>query len=105
MNCVKITGVVILFSFLLLTLSPFSIVCAQEKGTEAEPTHPYYLNFMEEAEKGNPEKQYLLGNAFYKGIMGAKRDYDEAFRWFMRAANKGNSGAYVALADIVQRQL
>lgn len=100
MNCVKTIGVVILVSFLLLALNPFSIVCAQEKETEAGPTHPYYLNFMEEAEKGNPEKQYLVGNAFYKGIEGAKRDYDEAFKWFMRAANKGSSSAYVALADM-----
>jgi len=100
MNCVKITGVVILVSFLLSTLNLSSIVCAQKEETEAEPTHPYYLNFMEEAEKGNPEKQYLVGNAFYKGIEGAKRDYDEAFKWFMKAANKGDSGAYVALADM-----
>jgi len=81
-----------LVSFLLSTLNPFSIVWAQEKETEAEPSYSY-LDWIEEAEKGNPEKQYLVGNAFYPGIEGAKRDYDKVFKWFLKAANKGNSGA------------
>lgn len=100
MNSVKTTSVVILVSFFLLVLNPFSIVCAQEKGTGAEPPHPYYLDWMEEVEKGNHEKQYLVGYAFYLGTEGAKRDYDEAFKWFMKAANKGSRSAYVALADM-----
>ncbi len=59
-----------------------------------------YLNWIEEAKKGDAEKGYLAGIAFYRGIGGAARDYKKAFKWFKMAAKKDNSAANVNLGDM-----
>ena len=45
------------------------------------------------AEAGDPDAQYEMGCLFYEGRGGVRRDYSEAFRWYMKAAAQGhNSG-------------
>ena len=61
---------------------------------------PEYLNWIKKAKKGDAEKGYLAGVAFYRGIGGAARDYEKAFKWFKIAAKKGNSAANVNLGDM-----
>jgi TPR repeat protein len=59
-----------------------------------------YLNWIEEAKKGDAEKGYLSGFAFYRGVAGAERDYKEAFKWFKIAAKGGSSAASVNIGDM-----
>lgn len=41
------------------------------------------------AEKGDIESLNALGNAYTNALLGVKRDYAEALRWYRRAADKG----------------
>jgi len=59
-----------------------------------------YAKWVKEAEKGNSEKQYLSGFAFYKGLGGAKRDYKKAYQWFRESAKNNNAAACVMLGDM-----
>jgi len=59
-----------------------------------------YLNWIEQAKKGDAEKSYLSGFAFYHGIGGAKRDYKKAFKWFKIAAKGGSSAATTNIGDM-----
>ncbi|MCX5784870.1 MAG: tetratricopeptide repeat protein [Elusimicrobia bacterium] len=63
-------------------------------------TKPEYLNWLEAARNGEPEKEYPAGLAFYQGIGGAPRDYGKALEWFSRAAGHGNYAACVRLGDM-----
>ncbi|MBU2529723.1 MAG: sel1 repeat family protein [Elusimicrobia bacterium] len=70
---------------------------AQNSGIDSSPE---YLNWIEKAEKGDAEKGYLSGLAFYHGVGGAKRDYKKAFEWFKKAAKDGNSAAGTKIGDM-----
>lgn len=37
---------------------------------------------------GDPEQQFILGRVYYEG-QGVARDYEEAMKWFHRAADQG----------------
>lgn len=50
------------------------------------------------AEKGHDDSQLQLGYCLYHGIGFAKRDFDEAARWYSRAAKQGNKVAQFNLA-------
>ncbi len=79
----------------ILSLAPF--VSAQSDGINLQPE---YLKWIEEANKGDAEKGYLSGLAFYRGIGGAKRDYKKAFKWFKMAAKGGSSAASTNIGDM-----
>ncbi|MDD5762714.1 MAG: tetratricopeptide repeat protein [bacterium] len=49
------------------------------------------------AENGDPEAQYMLGNAYYDGCM-LKRNNSEAVKWYRRAAEQGDPDAPIMLA-------
>jgi len=49
------------------------------------------------AESGDPEAQYMLGNAYYCGTM-VQRNYSEAVKWYRRAAEQEDPDAPVMLA-------
>lgn len=74
----------------------FSLFFVLSSSTAAQS----YLQWMKEAEKGNHEKQYLVGFAFLQGAGGAEKNYKKAFEWFSKAAKNGNSEACVSLGDM-----
>jgi len=79
----------------ILGLAPF--VSSQDgRGVHSKE----YLNWIEQAKKGDAEKSYLSGFAFYHGIGGAKRDYKKAFKWFKIAAKGGSSAATTNIGDM-----
>ncbi len=72
---------------------------------EAKEGIDNFLNFCKIESKDNVEAQYLLGVYYFKGIEGLKSkleidivgedniNYQEAFKWFLLAAQNGNSQA------------
>ncbi|MBK8189398.1 MAG: SEL1-like repeat protein [Vampirovibrionales bacterium] len=52
------------------------------------------------ATRGDPEIQYLLGVAYEKG-----KRYEEAMRWFQRAADQGHQDALFSVAYLVEKGL
>jgi TPR repeat protein len=60
-------------------------------GTKAKVNLAKALSlYRRAAELGNPEAQYILGGMYYRG-MGTDIDEQEAFKWFLRAAESGHS--------------
>jgi hypothetical protein len=86
-------------AFLLFLFSPICSGSPQAAAGKAV-SGPEYLNWLEAARNGDPEKEYLAGLAFYQGAGGAARDYGKAFDWFARSARHGNSAACVKLGDM-----
>lgn len=93
MNRIRIFCFAVMTFSLFFVLSPFPAAQPQER-------KPVYLEWMKEAEKGNHEKQYFVGVAFYREVAGAKQNYRKAFEWFSKAAENGNSEACVNLGDM-----
>ena len=74
----------------------------EKKGTEnppdsAENPNKALTRMRREAEKGDAEAQFRLGEVYKKGKIVA-RDYTEAFKWFERAAEQKYDPAQLALA-------
>ena len=57
-----------------------------------------FNEYKEDAEKGNAEAQYHLGSRYFFGL-GVKQDYNEAAKWFKKAAAQGHSGAIKEIED------
>ena len=43
--------------------------------------------------------QYRLGEIYYKGELGVKKNYEDAFYWLSKSAEKGHMDAYKLLAE------
>ena len=56
----------------------------------------YYDEFLDEAEQGEAEAQYNLGNCYYTRS-GAEQDYAQAVHWYEKAAEQGNARAQTNL--------
>ena len=56
------------------------------------------LSLRERAENGDPEAQFNLGKNYEAGRGGLKKDYAEAERWYLRAADQGDPFAQASLA-------
>ena len=95
MNLFEHKRFLISFAF-ILSFAPLVFV----QDTLAANSKAEYLNWIEKAEKGDAEKGYLSGFAFYRGIGGAKRDYKAAFKWFKMAAKSGSSAAAANIGDM-----
>ena len=54
------------------------------------------------AESGDPEAQYMLGNAYYCGTM-VQRNYSEAVKWYRRAAEQEDPDARSCLPSHTKR--
>jgi TPR repeat protein len=54
-----------------------------------------------QAEKGDAEAQKRLGTAYSKG-QGVKQDYQQASKWYRRAADQGNAAAQTALGELYE---
>jgi TPR repeat protein len=55
-------------------------------------------SLRERAEKGDPEAQFNLAKNYEAGRGGLKKDYAEAERWYLRAADQGDPFAQASLA-------
>src|SRR5262249_39738338 len=53
------------------------------------------------ADKGDPEAQFLLGTAWAKG-QGLTNNYEEAAKWYRRAADQGHAGAQAGLGELYE---
>ncbi|MBN35132.1 MAG: hypothetical protein CMM46_10230 [Rhodospirillaceae bacterium] len=58
-----------------------------------------FEEFLPLAEQGDAWPQILLGAMYYFGE-GVEKDYAEAMKWYLLAAEKGNEVARVALDEI-----
>ena len=56
------------------------------------------LSLRERAENGDPEAQFNLGKNYEAGRGGLKKDYAEAERWYLRAAEQGDPFAQASVA-------
>jgi len=56
------------------------------------------LSLRERAEKGDADAQFTLAKNYEAGRGGLKRDYAEAERWYLRAAEQGDPFAQASLA-------
>jgi uncharacterized protein len=56
------------------------------------------LSLRERAEKGDPEAQFNLAKNYEAGRGGLKKDYAEAKRWYLRAAEQGDPFAQASAA-------
>ncbi len=51
------------------------------------------------ADKGDPEAQYKFGLVYFKGD-GVRQDYDEAYKWILKAAEQGYILAHYMLPNV-----
>lgn len=56
---------------------------------------------LQAAKEGNAEAQYRLGSMYAKGA-GVKKDMEEAYRWYHRAAGQGHTKAQEALEYVYE---
>lgn len=85
--------------FLIFSLSLFlliSSVPANSAGVEDADVQLFKVQ-LAMAKKGNPRAQYYLGEMHEQGL-GTKQDVDEAFKWYNKAAEKGDPLAQRKLA-------
>ena len=87
----KVIGMVILICFMtLLWIVPQGD--AYVKGWEIPFDH-----ILEQAEKGNPEMQFLAGWGYDYGRPGVIIDYQKASSWYEKSASQGNPNAKAML--------
>lgn len=51
---------------------------------------------LEKALSGDPEQECMLGDRYFVGY-GVAKDYEKAVKWYIKAADKGNSEAQATL--------
>lgn len=70
----------------------------EQKERAAKFAAVHLKNIMQAAEEGSAEDQVLLGTYYKKGEFGLTQDFDEAVRWFKKAAEQGDAYALFDLA-------
>jgi TPR repeat protein len=83
--------VFLLSSFLLISFVPTNTAGAEDTDVQLFKVQ------LAVAKKGNPRAQYYLGEMHEQGL-GTKQDVDEAFKWYNKAAEKGDPLAQRKLA-------
>lgn len=58
----------------------------------------YFRAILKEAEKGDPEIMILVGDSYCNPDLVDKKDPDESFRWYSKAADSGSAHAMNELA-------
>ena len=51
------------------------------------------VNFKKEAELGTAWALYNLGYSYYYGCLGVEQNYEEAVKWWVKAAEQGDADA------------
>ncbi len=54
---------------------------------------------LQEAKAGNPDAMYQTGHAYQFAEVGDRPDYEEAFRWYEKAAKMGHVEAMISMGD------
>ena len=80
----------ILITALLCTAS-LLLPCAHAQQSEAD--RQAMAQLRAEAEKGEAEAQFLLGEAYYVGKFGLATNHVEAVKWFRKAAEQKDAQA------------
>ena len=94
-----IRGGTMLFRFLFPFLSLFLLISfmpANAAGVDDADVQLFRVQYAM-AKQGNPRAQYYLGEMHEQGL-GTKQDVDEAFKWYNKAAEKGDPLAQRKLA-------
>src|SRR5688572_21568525 len=85
-----------------LLLGASTITTAQSTAPAARTPageSPAVARYRGAAEKGVPDAQYKLGEAYYDG-QGVPQDRQQALRWFRAAADQGHAEAQYTLGFI-----
>jgi TPR repeat protein len=75
-----------IFFFLIFLLAP--VMPANSAGLDDADERLFKVQ-MAMAEKGNTRAQYYLGEMHEQGL-GTRQDVDEAFKWYVKAAEQGD---------------
>ena len=90
-------------SRVLLSLLWLLVSVAGTDATYACPPGPspaeHIRCLCEKAERGDMSSQYLLGSAYFVGIE-TPQNYEEAAKWYRRAANQGDTEAQFRLGSM-----
>jgi TPR repeat protein len=65
----------------------------------SEAGRQFLQETIQKAEDGDPQSQYQLADQYWLG-WGVDQDYNEAIKWYTKAANKGLADAQYVLANI-----
>lgn len=60
---------------------------------------PLVPSLLEDAEKEDPNALFQLGNIYFNGTKGEKRDLELAFGYYKKSADKGNLSAILCIAE------
>lgn len=74
---------------------PAKLADDNNESTTLDIKQGVYL-WMNAAERGDADAQYLLGQSYYLGV-GIEQDYEKAVYWFKQAAEQGNVEAQYLL--------
>ena len=58
--------------------------------------------FREDAERGDAEAQYNLGNSYDFG-MGVEQDHAQAVEWYAKSADRGYAGARTTIEKMCEK--
>ncbi|MDR2875906.1 MAG: sel1 repeat family protein, partial [Methylobacillus sp.] len=73
---------------LILAFGFYAPVCAAEPSA-SEPSAATTDSIRKQAEQGNAQAQYDLGEMYEWGMHGVERDYAQALFWYRKAAEQG----------------
>ncbi len=96
-SSVKLLFLIGFFACILLAAASCGRPGVKSVEEKRSPRQVHYAAELRElAEKGDADAQALLGFNYYKGN-SIGRDYEQAHRWFLKAAEQGNSFARLGL--------
>lgn len=61
--------------------------------------------FEQACEMGNNYGCHMIGTAYYNGLQGKPKDYNEAKKWYLRAANRGYVPSQLNIANLYAHRL
>ncbi|MBA3386760.1 MAG: sel1 repeat family protein [Chthoniobacterales bacterium] len=76
-----------------------SSVVPQLPAQQSEADRELLANLRTEADKGDAERQWELGNAFLLGDLGAAKDAVEAVKWYRKATEQNLAEAQSMLGS------
>jgi TPR repeat protein len=80
----------------------FLTACGNQAAPRPTPVSATQIpELSAKADKGDADAQRTLGGAYARGE-GVKQDYQEAAKWYQRAATNGNAAAQTALGELFE---
>ena len=100
MSSVKLLFLIGFFACILLAAASCGRPGVKPVEEKRSPRQVHYAaELRERAEKGDADAQALLGFNYYKGN-SVDKDYEQAHKWFLKAAGQGNSFARLGLGTM-----